>query len=61
MIKEIFDESGETLIRTEQATPVYGEDFCDDCGDCLACQDEDECPGGVHRWVQYGETTPNEK
>ncbi len=60
MVKEIFDEKGERLIRTEEATPICQQDFCDDCGDCLSCYGEDECPGGVHRWVQYGETPPSQ-
>lgn len=35
------------------AEPSCGEDFCDDCGDCLYCYYEDSCPGGYHRWVVY--------
>jgi hypothetical protein len=34
--------------------PVCGEDFCDTCGDCLACFGEDKClfePDGRHIWV----------
>jgi len=37
MIKHIFDKSGRVLLRTEEAEPECGEDFCDHCGDCLAC------------------------
>ena len=29
---------------------VCGEDFCDECGDCLACYGSDPCfDGGSHR------------
>jgi hypothetical protein len=28
-----------------------GEDFCDRCGDCLACYGDDPCyDGGDHNW-----------
>lgn len=34
---------------------VCGEDFCDACGDCLACYGGDVCygqdPPGEHVWV----------
>lgn len=42
-------KDGELLI----AQPICGEDFCDQCGDCLSCYWEDSCPGGDHRWVIY--------
>ena len=31
--------------------PVCGEDFCEDCGDCLVCYGEDDCAitGRSHR------------
>lgn len=35
-------------------------DCCDGCGDCLACQAEDQCPSsgdGEHSWVEEFETT----
>ena len=57
MEKHIYDESGTTLIRKENATPVCQVHFCDRCGDCLACDGDglcypDEC---AHFWVQYGD------
>ncbi len=38
------------------AEPHCGEDFCDDCGDCLACHWEDGCRGRgdvEHAWAVY--------
>jgi len=55
MLKEIWNEEGTKYIRGEQAIPKCGEDFCDNCGDCLHCYGKDECLDGSHRWVQYGE------
>ena len=55
MILCVADSAGK-IIHTEEATPVCGEDFCDDCGDCLHCYVEDRCQfnyTGIHRWVQY--------
>jgi hypothetical protein len=39
------------------AVAICGEDFCDRCGDCLACYDEPGyCyDGGDHVWVVYAE------
>lgn len=35
---------------------VCGEDFCDMCGDCLACYDGDPCPDlPFHRRVVYAD------
>lgn len=54
MIKHIYDHTGTKLIRTEEATPKCGEDFCDACGDCLVCYAEDGCVGKLpHFWVEY--------
>ena len=62
MIKYIYDRTGIRLIRTEGAIPVHNKDFCDVCGDCLACYGEDDClhrpsPNGFqpHFWVEYEE------
>ena len=36
--------------------PSCGVDFCDACGDCLACYGEDKCSmsgDGCHIWVKY--------
>ena len=38
--------------------PECGLDFCDACGDCLACYGDDPCTGaddGVHMWVYRDE------
>lgn len=39
----------------EMGEPTCGQDFCDDCGDCLACQPhgEEAWCSGVSRWVIY--------
>jgi len=56
MTKEIWNEEGTQFIRSEEAIPICGVDFCDTCGDCLACFADSMCfEGGSHRWVQYGE------
>jgi hypothetical protein len=36
MIVEVRDGSC-ALVKTLEATPECGKDFCDTCGDCLAC------------------------
>lgn len=41
-------------IEDEEMQPVCGKDFCDLCGDCLACYWESACPysgNGHHVWV----------
>lgn len=58
MTKYIYNYSGTKLLRTEQAIPVCGRDFCDSCGDCLACYSGDPCYFGEtdqHFWVVYEE------
>lgn len=55
MKRSVFDKQGMECLREEEAEPVCGEDFCDSCGDCLACYWEDSCRGGEHFWVVYGE------
>ena len=50
-----YDSRGIKLLRIEEATPVCGIDFCDDCGDCLVCSDSygvGRCSDG-HVWVVY--------
>jgi hypothetical protein len=51
-----------TLWLKVTATPICGEDFCDACGDCLHCYDDDPCyghgTGGEHTWVVYAEDGP---
>jgi len=38
-------------IGLAAGTPLCGEDFCDECGDCLQCYGDDPCFGGVHSWI----------
>ena len=58
MTKNIYDARGITLRRQEEAKPLCGEDFCDRCGDCLACYGDGACydtgdEQGSHFWVVY--------
>lgn len=51
------------LLRIEEAVPGCCQDFCETCGDCLACHGNDECFDGIeHYWAIYVEhediTTP---
>ncbi len=50
-------EQADGTFRDEERTPICGQDFCDTCGDCLACNGGDECyPGhaaGDHVWMIY--------
>jgi hypothetical protein len=58
MQKHVYDEDGRKFIRTVDAVPDCGTDFCDMCGDCLSCYGGDECvcsDDGRHLWIQYGE------
>lgn len=55
---EIWDTATDRLIRVDDnAVPVCGEDFCDNCGDCLACAEIGETchasKDGQHRWIRY--------
>jgi len=50
-----FANSKGAVYKTEEATPKCG-DYCDACGDCLVCHDEDGCertPDRKHFWVIY--------
>jgi hypothetical protein len=51
----VFNETGDNLLRIEQRQPVCGEDFCDHCGDCLACFGGEPCgvENATHVWVVY--------
>jgi hypothetical protein len=51
------------LVRVEEAEPVCGTDFCDRCGDCLACFGGEQCIGEPeHFWVEYAkEVKPEPK
>ena len=47
------------LAESMKARPTCGEDFCTECGDCIACYGDDECgEGGSHFWPKplYGES-----
>ena len=55
MTRHVYDQRGETLIRKEEADPTCGKDFCDRCGDCLACFGCGCIEGGECFWVKYGE------
>ena len=60
MIAEVEQMDG-TYQLVEMGDPVCGEDFCDYCGDCLACKGHDSqdwCPGG-DRWVIYLDNPKN--
>jgi hypothetical protein len=54
----------DTVVEVVETEPICGEDFCDQCGDCLACQGEGPCPhaGGVegdtHDWYVYAKDAP---
>ena len=55
----VYDAKGIHLLRTEEAEPECGVDFCDSCGDCLECYGGDWCGHNReegHRWVVYEET-----
>ena len=55
MKKQIFNKN-DIFLRTEEAIPKCGVDFCDSCGDCLSCYGNDECQtseSGEHFWVEY--------
>ena len=47
-------ETTTVLLNKVDLEPECGVDFCDRCGDCLACYGDDTCRhGGQHRWVIY--------
>ncbi len=61
MTRYVFSERGDVLIRKEKAVPRCGKDFCDTCGDCLACYGGDKCfEKPFHYWVTY-EAVPERK
>jgi hypothetical protein len=58
MSREVNPEQAEELKRAMEGTPECGQDFCDGCGDCLACYGGDQCyrttpPDDAHIWVVY--------
>lgn len=49
-------------MKAIESIPVCGQDFCDTCGDCLACYNEDGCgghDGKDHLWVEYIDKVKN--
>jgi len=55
MIRNLVNDKG-FIYASVEAEPVCGKDFCDTCGDCLACCDSNPCYGnsdGEHLWVEY--------
>ena len=62
MIAKVEKADGTYELR-EMGWPVCNEDFCDGCGDCLACQGHDDvdwcCRAGSSRWVIYLEDSRN--
>jgi len=56
MDRHVYAQDGVTVLRIERAEPECGHDFCDSCGDCLACYADDTCyssEDGEHFWVIY--------
>lgn len=56
MRAEIIGLHSDEVIDTIEAEPKCGIDFCDSCGDCLACYSAFDCAvrGDYgHRWVLY--------
>ena len=63
MKRFVADADGK-IADSDEATPTCGFDYCDDCGDCLACCSGDLCRSskdGHHRWVVYPEGKPKEQ
>jgi hypothetical protein len=63
MKRHVFHSGTHDLLRVEDLTPTCGVDFCEHCGDCLACVGETQCfydIDGGHLWIDY-EDGPAEK
>lgn len=62
-MKAYCEKPDGTYEDAEVGEPICGEDFCDGCGDCLACQWHDEaewCNGGQESfWVMYKDNKKN--
>ena len=54
MKRHIADDKGK-IVRFDESKPVCGTNFCDHCGDCLACYGRTACRESKngHRWVVY--------
>ncbi|MBZ0292493.1 MAG: hypothetical protein K8L99_07980 [Anaerolineae bacterium] len=58
MKASIYDEKTDEFMGTANLAPVCGEDYCESCGECLACCGEDSCwiydvEQDEHFWVVY--------
>lgn len=55
MSASLYNGTGNDYLGTiNNVSPICGVDFCDSCGDCLACYDSDPCPTrDNHQWVVY--------
>jgi len=52
-VRASVEQPDHSYVIEERGEPVCGEDFCDQCGDCLHCEADSECPHGQHTWVIY--------
>jgi len=54
-IKRLIADSKGSIIGSEEAEPICGEDFCETCGECLWCYVGEPCypDKGNHMWVRY--------
>lgn len=64
MIASVFEAGfdGDLLGTVEDLSPDCRKDFCDSCGDCLACYGHEPCyvggdGVGGHDWVIYADET----
>ncbi len=57
MIRRIYNHEGDKQLRVDNAEQECGKDFCDQCGDCLACYPDECWDGGEYRgnhlWIHY--------
>lgn len=52
------------MTENNDPAPVCGEDFCEECGDCLVCYGEDRCQvseDGKHSWVRNAQCAKEDK
>ena len=55
----IYDKTNDSVFY-KNLEPICGQDFCENCGDCLCCYEGDECseapaPGYGHSWCMTKE------
>lgn len=55
MIAHVLAATLDDEPQLVNATPRCGFDYCDRCGDCLYCYEDDPCAPGSqwHTWVVY--------